>query len=45
MGYAERMPNTVITASGVHARPLSEFVIMVMLMFSRHIFRIQEQQA
>jgi len=46
MGYAERMPNTVITtASGVHARPLSEFVIMVMLMFSRNIFRIQEQQA
>jgi phosphoglycerate dehydrogenase-like enzyme len=34
--YAERMPHTVITrASGVHAQPLTEFVLMVMLMHAR----------
>lgn len=45
MNYAERMPNTIFTtASGVHTRPLSEFVIMVMLMFSRNMFKIQDQQ-
>ena len=32
MRYAERMPDTVFTtASGVHARPLAEFVLMCML--------------
>lgn len=32
MGYAESMPHTTFTtASGVHARPLAEFCIMVML--------------
>ncbi len=45
MDYSERMPNTVFTtASGVHMRPLSEFVIMVMLMFSRNILAMQQQQ-
>jgi len=35
--YHERMPDTVITrASGVHAQPLSEFCLMVMLMHSRN---------
>jgi glyoxylate/hydroxypyruvate reductase A len=31
-GYDERMPHTLFTtASGIHARPLAEFVIMVLL--------------
>ena len=38
MGYAESMPRTVFTtASGVHARPLSEFCIMVMLAFHKKL--------
>jgi phosphoglycerate dehydrogenase-like enzyme len=45
MGYAERMPNTVFTrASGVHARPLAEFCVMVMLMFRKGLFRILGDQ-
>ena len=46
MGYAERMPNTIFTtASGVHAQPLAEFCLLAMLMFSRNMLTIQQQQA
>lgn len=38
MGYAHTMPDTVFTtASGVHARPLAEFCIMVMLAFHKKL--------
>jgi glyoxylate/hydroxypyruvate reductase A len=38
MGYANSMPHTVLTtASGVHARPLAEFCIMVMLAFHKKL--------
>ena len=37
-GYAESMPDTVLTtASGVHARPLAEFCIMMMLAFHKKL--------
>jgi phosphoglycerate dehydrogenase-like enzyme len=43
--YAERMPQTVFTtASGVHAQPLAEFCLLVMLMFTRNLWRMQEYQ-
>ena len=46
MGYADRMPNTIFTtASGVHAQPLAEFCLLAMLMFSRNMLTIQQQQA
>lgn len=45
MGYAERMPDTVFTrASGVHAQPLAEFCLMVMLLFRKGLFRIMRDQ-
>lgn len=45
MGYAESMPNTVITtASGVHARPLAEFCFMVMLAFHKRLLHTLEDQ-
>jgi phosphoglycerate dehydrogenase-like enzyme len=45
MGYADRMPNTVFTrASGVHAQPLAEFCLMVMLMFRKGLHRMMEGQ-
>jgi phosphoglycerate dehydrogenase-like enzyme len=45
MGYHGRMPHTVITrASGVHAQPLAEFCLMVMLMFRKGLLRIQADQ-
>jgi len=45
MGYPERMPDTVFTrASGVHAQPLAEFCVMVMLMFRKGLFRIMGDQ-
>jgi len=45
MGYARRMPRTVITrASGVHAQPLAEFCIMVMLMFRKGLHRLMRDQ-
>ena len=45
MGYHGRMPQTVFTrASGVHARPLAEFCLMVMLMFRKGLLRIQADQ-
>ncbi len=44
--YATRMPNTMFTtASGVHAQPLAEYALMSMLMFSRNMLSILEQQA
>lgn len=46
LSYATRMPETIFTtASGVHAQPLAEFVLMSMLMFSRNMLSIQEQQS
>ncbi len=46
MGYAERMPGTVFTrASGVHAQPLAEFCVMVMLLFRKGLFRVQLAQS
>ena len=45
MRYAERMPDTVFTrASGVHAQPLAEFCVMVMLLFRKGLFRIMGDQ-
>lgn len=34
----------VTTASGVHARPIAEFVLLAMLLFSKDGFRLQEDQ-
>lgn len=45
MGYAERMNCVFTTASGVHARPLAEFVIMAMLMFAKNSAYLQSEQA
>lgn len=43
--YERRMPHTVFTtASGVHARPLAEFVVMVMLMHYKGALRMLEAQ-
>ena len=45
MGYAHRMPVTVFTrASGVHAQPLAEFCVMVMLMFRKGLHRVMRDQ-
>jgi len=45
MGYAHRMPDTVFTrASGVHAQPLAEFCVMVMLMFRKGLHRVMRDQ-
>ncbi len=45
MDYARRMPGTVFTrASGVHAQPLAEFCVMVMLMFRKGLHRIRADQ-
>jgi phosphoglycerate dehydrogenase-like enzyme len=45
MGYAQRMPDTVFTrASGVHAQPLAEFCLMVMLLFRKGLHRILRDQ-
>jgi glyoxylate/hydroxypyruvate reductase A len=47
MGYRTRMPHTVFTtASGVHARPLAEFVVMAILMHYKgasRMFAAQQQ--
>jgi glyoxylate/hydroxypyruvate reductase A len=45
MGYADRTKWIFTTASGIHGRPLAEFVIMSMLVFVKDLFLIQEQQA
>ena len=43
--YAERMPGVIFTtASGVHARPLAEFVIMSMIMHYKGFMRIIEDK-
>ena len=43
--YDERLPQTVFTtASGIHAQPLAEFALMVMLMFTNKLARIQDYQ-
>ena len=45
-GYATRMPNTVFTtASGVHARPLAEFVVMAVLIHFKGALRVIDHQA
>lgn len=45
MGYTHRMPGTVFTrASGVHAQPLAEFCILVMLMFRKGLHRVLRDQ-
>jgi glyoxylate/hydroxypyruvate reductase len=44
-GYAERTNWIFTTASGVHIRPLAEFVILSMLIFSKNYFRVEEQQS
>lgn len=45
MGYARRMPGTVITrASGVHAQPLAEFCMMVMFVFRKGLHRVLRDQ-
>ncbi len=45
MAYDTRMPETIFTtASGVHAQPLAEFCLMVMLMFNKGLFRIISEQ-
>ena len=45
MDYAWRMPDTVITtARGVHAQPLAEFCLMVMVAFSRDLPGMLAQQ-
>jgi phosphoglycerate dehydrogenase-like enzyme len=46
MGYDTRMPNTVFTtASGVHAKPLTEFCLMAMLMFNKGLLRMVRDQS
>lgn len=43
--YDERMPDTVFTsARGVHARPLAEFCIMIMLAFNKKLLLTIESQ-
>ena len=44
-GYDSRMPKTIFTtASGVHARPLAEFVVMALLMHYKGALRILRDQ-
>ena len=45
MGYDKRMPNTVFTtASGVHAKPLSEFCILSMLALNKGMERLTREK-
>lgn len=45
MGYAESMPDTVFTtASGVHAKPLAEFCLMVMIAFHKKLLQALRDQ-
>jgi glyoxylate/hydroxypyruvate reductase len=41
MGYAEKTDWLFTTTSGVHARPLAEFCIMAMIMFSKNYLLMQ----
>ncbi len=43
--YAERTSWVFTTASGVHARPLAEFVIMAILMFAKDYPYLKQEQA
>ena len=46
MDYGARMPNTIFTkASGVHAQPLAEFCLLVMLMFRKSLRRVVRDQS
>ena len=43
--YPERMPHVVFTnAKGVHAQPLAEFCLLVMLAFNKKLFQTLQQQ-
>lgn len=45
MGYARSMPNTIFTtAAGVHAQPLVEFCLMVMLAFHKRLPQVMRDQ-
>lgn len=44
-GYDRRTSWIFTTASGVHARPLAEFVIMSMLMFTKDAFYLQAEKS
>ena len=45
MKYDTRMPNTIFTtARGVHAQPLTEFCLMVMMMFNKRLLQVLEDQ-
>ena len=39
-----KSPIAVTTASGVHARPLAEFVLLAMLMFGKDVLRLGREQ-
>jgi len=44
-GYDRRLPNAIFTTgSGVHARPLADFCLMVMLFFAKGLDRIIDNQ-
>ena len=44
-GYDRSLPKTLFTtARGVHAQPLAEFCLMAMLMHSKKLLHIQQQQ-
>jgi phosphoglycerate dehydrogenase-like enzyme len=44
-GYAEHTQWILTTASGVHSRPLAEFVIMAMLMFAKDYAYLEREKA
>jgi glyoxylate/hydroxypyruvate reductase A len=44
LGLTERRDLTVTTASGVHARPLAEFVLLAVLLFAKDTLRVQADQ-
>ena len=44
LGFDKRMPETVITVAGVHARPLAEFTIMALLMHYKLVGLMQKQK-
>jgi phosphoglycerate dehydrogenase-like enzyme len=43
-GYIERADWIYSTASGIHARPLAEFVLMAMLMFAKNYPYLQQEK-
>jgi phosphoglycerate dehydrogenase-like enzyme len=42
--YDKRMPETVFTMAGVHARPLAEFAVMAVLMHYKHADLMAQQK-